>query len=384
LKSYFKKPMPLLSLVALLAMLVLAACGSTTAANTSSSSTTTTINLYADGDVNVQHLWTNTLIPAFEKAYPNIKVHLTYAGSGTSSTATFARLSAAVTAKRDSGMDILDSGIVTQAITANLMTPITTAQVPNLSRVDPALLQQVNNMAVPYRGSSVVLAYNSTKVTQPPTTLAGLLSWIKAHPGEFTYNTPDSGGSGQGFVQRVLNSHVSTSDENTFITGYDPKLESQWNAGLQDLKSLQPAIYQHGFYPSGNDAVLQLLANGSIQMAPVWSDQALSALSLHQLPANIKLLQITPAFDGGPAYMGIPRYSAHPQQAETLLNWLLTAPIQGQIINIMHGYPGVQWSYIDASVRNQYASIAKSYSTGFSNKFSADMNQKWHTQVAGS
>ncbi|HEY4385248.1 MAG TPA: extracellular solute-binding protein, partial [Ktedonobacteraceae bacterium] len=271
MKPYFKKPMPFMTLLAILAMTVLAACGSTTAANTNSSTTTTTINLYTDGDVNVQHLWTNTLIPGFEKAYPNIKIHLTYAGSGTSSTATFARLSAAVTAKRDSGMDVLDSGIVTQAITANLMTPITTAQVPNLSRVDPALLQQVNNMAVPYRGPSVVLAYNSAKVTQPPTTLDGLLSWIKAHPGEFTYNTPDSGGSGQGFVQRVLNSHVSTSDENTFITGYDPSLESQWNAGIQELKSLQPAIYQHGFYPSGNTAVLQLLANGSIQMAPVWS-----------------------------------------------------------------------------------------------------------------
>ena len=119
-------------------------------------------------------------------------------------------------------------------------------------------------------------------------------------------------------------------------------------------------------------------------MAPVWSDQALSALATHQLPANIKLIQITPPFDGGPAYMGIPLYSAHPKQAETLLNWLLTAPVQGQIINIMHGYPGVQWSYVDASVRAQYASIAKSYSTGFSSKFSADMSQKWHTQVAGS
>lgn len=380
MKHSFKKPMSFMTVLALLAMIVLAACGSTATTNTSS----TTLNLYADGDVNVQHLWTNTLIPAFEKAYPTIKVHLIYAGSGTSSTATFARLSAAVAAKRDSGMDILDSGVVKQAIAANLMTPITTTQVPNIAHVEPALLKQVNNLAVPYRGSSVVLAYNSQDISQPPTTLSDLLAWIKAHPGKFTYNAPDTGGSGQGFVQRVLNSHVSTSDENTFISGYDSSLESQWNAGFQDLKSLQPAIYQHGFYPSGNNAVLQLLANGSIQMAPVWSDMALNALALHQLPATIKLIQITPPFDGGPAYMGIPRYSAHPQQAETLLNWLLTTPIQGQIVNNMHGYPGVKWSYIDANIRAQYASIATSFSTGFSSKFSADMSKKWHTQVADS
>lgn len=373
---YFRNSMLFLLI---LAMLVLAGCGG----STSTTSTTTTLNLYTDGDVNVQHLWTNTLIPAFEKANPTIKIHLIYAGSGTSSTATFARLSAAVTAKRDSGMDVLDSGIVRQGATANLMQSITTKQVPNMSRVDPALLKQVNNMGIPYRGSSVVLAYNSQEVTQPPTTLSGLLAWIKAHPGKFTYNTPDSGGSGAGFVQGVINSHVSPSDEDTFVTGYNAALENQWDAGLQDLKSLQPAIYRNGYYPTGNTAVLQLLANNSIQVAPVWSDMALSALASHQLPESIKLVQLTPPFNGGPAYMGIPRYAAHAQQAETLINWLLTAPIQAKIIDVMHGYPGVQWSYVPENVRAQYASIAKSYASGYSSKFSADMNQKWHTQVAG-
>ena len=61
-----------------------------------------------------------------------------------------------------------------------------------------------NYYGVPYRGSSVIIAYNSTKISNPPTTLQGLYDWIKANPGQFTYNTPDTGGSGQFFVEEGM------------------------------------------------------------------------------------------------------------------------------------------------------------------------------------
>jgi putative spermidine/putrescine transport system substrate-binding protein len=378
-KRYFTNP-TIFTLFAVMLICMFVGCGT----SNGPAGNQTTLTLYSSGDVNIQHLWNNTLIPAFEKANPSIHVHLLYSEHGTSNNAIFARLSAAVAAKKDPGIDLVDdSNTVMEAATANLMMPITTQQVPLLSHVDPSLLKQVDMMGVPYRASSVVLAYNSQYVSQPPKTLDDLLAWIKANPGKFTYNAPSTGGSGQGFVQSVLNANASSGAQQTFVSGYDPAAESQWNAGLQVLKNLRPAIYRNGFYPNGNTAVLQLLANGAIWMAPVWSDMALSYLSQHLLPSSIKLVQINPPFDGGPAYIGIPRGAAHAQQAYALLNWLLGSDVQAQIINAVQGFPGVQWSYVPADVRAQFASIAQSYSLGYSAKFVADMNKLWQSQVAG-
>jgi putative spermidine/putrescine transport system substrate-binding protein len=376
-------PVAIFALLMLLAIpLAFAACGSS---SPSGSSAATTLTLYASGDVNVKNLWQNTLIPEFKKAHQDIDVKLVFSEHGTNDTATFARISAAISAGKDAGIDLLDSGVISQAVQAKLLVPLTTKEVPYLNRVDGSLIQQVSSMAIPYRASSVVLAYNSQEVKQPPTTLEEVLAWIKANPGKFTYNSPDSGGSGSAFVQAVINSHIPEAAQQNFISGttYNPALESQWQPGLNDLKSLKSSIYRNGFYPNGNTAVLQLLANGSISMAPVWSDQALTSLAQNQLPAAIKLTQLNPPFMGGPAFIGIPRTSSHISQAETFLNWLLGPDIQAKIIAAMHGYPGVQWSYVPAQVRQQYASIAHAYATGFATKFSADMNKQWQTQVAG-
>ena len=70
----------------------------------------------------------------------------------------------------------------------------------------------VKGAAIPYRGSSVVLAYNSDHVKSPPKTLGALLDWIRANPGKFTYNSPNSGGSGYSFAETVVDSLLHAGD----------------------------------------------------------------------------------------------------------------------------------------------------------------------------
>lgn len=369
-------------LLAFLAIpLIVSGCGSAGAAGGNS---VTTLTLYSSGDVNVKDLWQRTLIPEFKKIHPEIDIKLVFSEHGANDEATIARLSAAKSAGKDAGIDLLEGG-VTDAVVANLMRPLSSSDIPLIDHIDPALMQQVNSMAIPYRASSVVLAYNSQYVTTPPQTVSELLAWVKAHPGKFTYNTPDSGGSGNAFVENVLRSHITDGAQKNFTTGtdYNQTLESQWQAGLNDLKSLKSSVYNNGFYPNGNTAVLQLLANSSIWVAPVWSDQALTALATHQLPDSIKLIQLDQPFSGGPSFIGIPVTSPHAKQASIFLNWVLDSTIQANIINIMNGYPGVKWDYISDTVRQKYASIARSYATSFSSKYSADMHKLWQSQVAG-
>ena len=61
-------------------------------------------------------------------------------------------------------------------------------------------------LSLPYRGSQVLLAYDTTKLdpADAPKTWADLVAWIKANPGQFIYNRPDKGGSGGNFVRRAI------------------------------------------------------------------------------------------------------------------------------------------------------------------------------------
>src|SRR5690625_6938645 len=82
--------------------------------------------------------------------------------------------------------------------------------------------------SIPYRASSVLLAYNTDEVSEPPQTLDELLQWIRDNPGRFTYKTPDSGGSGQSFVATVLDHYVPDDVSEQMVTGYHEDLESHW------------------------------------------------------------------------------------------------------------------------------------------------------------
>ena len=87
--------------------------------------------------------------------------------------------------------------------------------------------------------------------------------------------------------------------------GYSPPAEASWDQGFQLLKSLAPDIF-HQQYPNSNTGVLTLLGTGAIDIGPVWSDEGTAALKDGELPSYIKLAGITPAFFGGPDYMGVP------------------------------------------------------------------------------
>jgi putative spermidine/putrescine transport system substrate-binding protein len=357
------------------------------AAAAPASSGAVTLNHYLSGDVNIRDLWTKSLIPAYQKVNAGVTINMVFDEHGSADATTFDRVAAAKSAGKVSGVDTWETGgFLQQGGTAGLIVKLTAQQIPNLSKVPVNVLGQYSSYGVPYRGSSVVLAYNSKVVSTPPKTLDDLLVWIKANPGQFTYNPPDKGGSGGAFVTRVVKMGISDSDEKLFETGYDQSKESEWDKGLATLKDLSAAIYQQGgqaFYPQGNVPVLQTLGKGAISVAPVWSDQGLQNLAQNLLPPEVKLTQISPAFSGGGAFIGVVADSPNKDAAYKFLDWLLTPEPQSIVISTIKGYPGLDWQYMPADVRDKFADIAKDFSFGFSAKFGADMNKQWYEKVAG-
>ncbi|WAH36315.1 extracellular solute-binding protein [Alicyclobacillus dauci] len=366
----------------------IAGCGTNSGSNGNTSvgsatnSHTTTLTLYGNGDTNVQQLWDKTIIPQFEAKYPGIKVKDVFLQHGNGDQQEMAKLQAATkTGKQSVDVDLFegDPGTVQQGQAAGVWQKVTTSDIPNLANVQSGLLTPVNGFAVPYRASSVVLAYNSKEVPTPPKTFDDLIQWIKAHPGKFAYNDPSTGGSGQSFVISSIYKYMSPS---VLGSSYDPSLESKWSQGLNMLKTLGPDMYQNGVYPKGNQGTLDLLANGDIAMAPAWSDQALSELASGQLPSNIKITQITPGFTGGGTYVLVPKLSAHKDAAYKFLNFLLSNNVQSEIVTKMNGYPAIQWNQLPADQQSKFASIAKDYRY-WPGQYSADLTKLWQQTVTG-
>lgn len=343
----------------------------------------TTIVVYASGDVNVQNLWQNNIIPNFEKENKGIYVKFIFSAHGADDGTTLARIGAAVKGRHWPGIDLVDAGLVTTMALDGLDQPVSKATAPNLKKVNPALLAPVKGAAIPYRGSSVVLAYDSNHVKNPPKTLADLLAWIKANPGKFTYNSPNTGGSGYSFAETVVDSYISAADLKQMDTGYVPNLETDWNQGLQALHNLNKYVYGNGVYPNGNAAVLTLLGQGQIWIAPVWSDQSLTALANGQLGPNIKLTQISnPSFTGGAAYLGVPKTARHKKVLYRFVNYVLSPEAQQMIVNVMSGFPAIDIKYMGDTIRTKFEDVAaNTLRPTFSTKMGNDFKAQWQQTV---
>lgn len=373
----------MLTAMSLVSALALSGCGAGAPNGTSAQGDGKSLTVYVGGDVNIRALYQDALIPGFEKANPGATVKLVFSEHGANDTATLAALGASQKTNKAPAMDLLESGVTPSAAQGGLLEKVTAKDIPNLSLVDPQLLTPVNDSATPYRGSSVVLAYDSSKVPTPPKTIDELLAWIKANPGKFTYNSPNTGGSGQAFVQTVVSKNMDPAAAQNLTKTYDKTLESQWTTGLNILKGLKPSIYQ-GVYPNGNQEVLNLLSKGQIYMAPVWSDMALSAMKSGLFGPQIKLAQLSnPPFTGGATYLGLPKNSTHKAAAFKFLNYLLDPATQDLIVQKISGYPVVDTKKLSPAVQAQFSGVDTSkMRPGFESKTTSDLNQAWQQNVA--
>ena len=344
-----------------------------------------TATVFISGDTNVQSLWTDAIIPAFEKANPGASVTTTLDLHGEHDAQTMAKLTSSVQANDDPGFDLIDSGFIQAAGKAGLLEGVSADNVPNLATVPDSTVKAGAGFGIPYRASSVLLAYDSTKVKTPPTTLDELLKWITANPGQFTYNSPSTGGSGAAFVTTVLDKYVSDKSRTAMTTGYDQSLEGEWDKGFDELKKLGSSMYQQGVYPNGNTQVLELLGTGAIQMAPVWSDQVITAQKTGTLPANIKYAQISnPSFTGSASYLGIPKTASHKDVAQKLADYVLSSEGQALIASTIAGYPVISLDNVPADLKDKFASADPSaLRPTYYSQMASDMNNLWDAKVPG-
>jgi putative spermidine/putrescine transport system substrate-binding protein len=348
----------------------------------------TRIDMYTSSDANISDFFGNIVKPAFESANPGLEINVVIARPSAAMDAVAARALAALQAKADPQLDYIeeyDPNLPAGGLAAGLWTDFSKAGMKNYGLVNKNALQLPQGL--PYRGSQVLLAYDTTKLAKDkaPKTWADLVAWIKANPGQFIYNRPDKGGSGGNFVNRAIH-EVSGRDPAKFkVDNFDQAvadavLPKAWAL----LGDLAPALYQGGAYTAGNTASLQLLAQGAVTMIPAWSDQALQAIAKGVLPETTGLVQLTDlALCGGFARTVIPTNSVHAAEALKLADFMLSPEMQTAIVTKLGGFPGVDWSALPADLRDKYADVVPASIPDFpSGPWTNAVQDGWYRNVA--
>lgn len=354
-------------------------------ASGSGSAASGALTVHLSGDTNMQELWEKALVPAFTKANPGFTVTVNLDLHGEHDAQTTAKLTAANQSGQDAGIDIVDAGFVASLAQAGIMEPVSTSNVPNLDGVPAETVKAGGGGGVPYRGSSVLLAYDTRKVTTTPTTLDAMLAWIKANPGQFTYCPPKSGGSGGAFVTTVLDKFLDPAAATKLRTEYDTEAMKGWSAGFEQLRSLNPSIFNKGTYPNGNKQALELLSTGQISMTTAWSDQFISGQKTGLVPAHVKATQIAnPSFTGGASYLGVPKVSKNKAAALKLVNFVLSPEAQALIAQQIAGYPVIPLTKLPADLQKIFSDAhPETLRNGYLDKVGKDLNARWDQEVPG-
>lgn len=348
-----------------------------------------TIDLYNGSDTNISDWYSNTVIPQFQAATPECRVNQVITGGGGGGNDPIVdRAYAAFKAGGDPKADYFeqyDPFRPDGAMDEGFWVEFSADNVPNYANiVDVAKIIPYD---LPYRGSQVLLAYDTTKIPEGevPHTWDELVAWIHAHPGEFIYGRPDRGGSGRNFVVRAIH-EANGRDPSLFtVDNFDAKLADERLSKAWDLlNSLSPDLYDNASYPAGNTPTLQLLAQGAVSMVPAWSDQALQAINLGVLPETTGLVQLEDLpMVGGYATSAIPTNATNLDCALKLANFVLTPEIQTSVVEDIGGFPAISWDLLPAELRERFADVITNQVPVWpGGDWNSAMDDGWYQSVA--
>lgn len=255
------------------------------------------------------------------------------------------------------------------------------SKIPNAASVE-AKSSIATDYCQPYRGTTVILAYDSAKVPTPPATMDELVAWMKANPGRFAYNTPGTGGAGDSFarssVYNFLPEEAFTSDDEKWI--------GEWDEGFNFLKEIHPYIYSSGgsvVYPNKNQGTLDLLNQGEIDMCPNWADMVLSQRASGEIKESIKITQIDPALTGSLQSLVIPTFGSNTDGAYAFMNYMLSPAAQELMVKQMAAIPLIDASSMDMTGYEDLQGLdVSNFRLQSIGGLSTSFNERWDSEIA--
>lgn len=349
------------------------------------------VNLWNTGSQNVADLF--TALVAEYNALPDSKaeVKMQFILSGTGEEGVRSRVTAAyLSGQKDTEFDIIDENTsslqsyIDDAQTEDIFMTLDFDQIPNYKNVllKPSML---TDKVVPYRGTTVVFAYDSARVPedQLPKTWDELTQWIKDHPGRFAYNEPTTGGSGSAFVRTATYRYI---DKEAWISS-DPKWAEEWDKGFEWLAEIHPYLYKSGgsvVYVAKNQGTLDLLINQEVDIIPAWADQVLSNIDKGILPETTRMYQLNDtALTGTDVSLAILSNGKAKELAYDFINFVISPAGQKIALENMKAIPVIDPDTIDSDQKDLVKGLKLENFAFMSIGTLGDLfNQRWNEDIA--
>jgi putative spermidine/putrescine transport system substrate-binding protein len=189
---------------------------------------------------------------------------------------------------------------------------------PNSEYLDPESPLNTEDFGVavegqesPWARAGFVFAHDSSRVADPPSTFPELLEYAKANPGRVAYPAPPDF-TGSAFVRQVVQRSGSR------------------EAGLELLKQLKPFAWREGeVYPKSEQELSRLFADGQVDFAMSYNSNFIElAVDRGQFPATTRPFLIGGGALQNSSFVTIPSNAAHPEGAEVVADLLLSPGVQ--------------------------------------------------------
>ena len=359
---------------------VLTGCGSS-----NSSADNKTVTIWATGSDNTK-VQLEAQIANFNSIQSDYVAELQYITSGTGAQGLDSRIIAAKKAgQTNTDFDLIElsEGSIDAFLEQggeDLFETIDTSQLSNYKNLT-ATNSYRKDIMIPYRGTTVGIAYNSETVPNPPKTAEELYQWIQDNPGRFAYNTPGSGGAGGSFVLTTVYNFLPEEA----LTSSDEKYMDQWTQGFDLLKELHPYMYQSGgkvVYPNKNQGTLDLLANKEVDIIPAWADMVLSQKKLGTMPESIQFAQISPALTGETVGWSIPSIGSNSEGAMAFIDYMLSPEAQNIAVDTQAAIPVIDFSLLDQNLVSTISSLdVSAFRLSAIGSLGTTLQEKWDAEI---
>ena len=177
-----------------------------------------------------------------------------------------------------------------------------------------------------YRNQTGFL-YDPEKVPTPPQSWAEFTAWLDANPGQFAFNDPSKGGSGQAFVQAAIANILGDEAKFAGDTEVDQAKIADWPKVWEWLNANEDKFT---ITASNNDSI-DRVNQGEVMMASAWDDDTAVSLSKGTLFKRAKLYIPALGMPGGGDSLGIPANAPHKAAALVWVAYLVEADVQKQL-----------------------------------------------------
>lgn len=186
----------------------------------------------------------------------------------------------------------------------------------------------VKGCEAPWHKAQFSIVYNAATVTNPPKTLLELFSWVKAHPGRFTYPQA-SDFTGAAFLRQSLYA-VSGGFKKVPLKFSTPDYNRLSGPLWHTLSDINPDLWRSGqTFPQTSVELDKLFSDGQVDFTMTYGPATLTQLVKDgTFPSQTKILPLSEGTLGNASFLGMPNTSGNQAGAQVVANLALSPELQ--------------------------------------------------------